>query len=282
MIKIGCSTVVFREYELDRALEAIRSIGYEYIETQGTNPWCNHVVVEKDDPVCFKEKIKGFGFKGVTALWARNAALISCGKEGEDSVKKTIEWAAAADIPVVNCGDGYKDEGMSEEDAFKILEERLLYLIEIAEKNKVILAMEPHGSFSLTLQGLKKIMKVSSSRYFGINYDCANVHRSGYVETRGDIAKWIDVSKEENEANVLREIVDRVVHFHAKDLDRNRNCLALGTGEVLVQECINILKEKNYNGVVSLETEGGTLFEDAKQLAQKSFQFMNKTINTVT
>lgn len=271
-------SVVFREYDLDRALEAIRSIGYEYIETQGTNPWCNHVKVGKDDPACFKEKIKSYGFKGVTALWSKDAALISCGERCKDSVKRTIEWAAAAGIPVVNCGDGYKDDRINEEDAFQILKERLLYLIEIAEKNKVTLAIEPHGSFSLTLQGLKRIMTVSDSQYFGINYDCANVHRSGYVETQGDAMKWIDISKEENEANTLRGIVDRVVHFHAKDLDRDRNCLALGTGEVLVRECMEILKEKHYDGVVSLETEGGMLFEEAKRLAQKSFQFMKETI----
>jgi len=34
MMKKGCGTVVFREYELDRTLAAIREAGFEYFETQ--------------------------------------------------------------------------------------------------------------------------------------------------------------------------------------------------------------------------------------------------------
>jgi sugar phosphate isomerase/epimerase len=34
MIKVGCGTVLFREYELERSLDAIRNIGFEYFETQ--------------------------------------------------------------------------------------------------------------------------------------------------------------------------------------------------------------------------------------------------------
>jgi sugar phosphate isomerase/epimerase len=277
-MKIGCSTVVFREYDLDRVLEVIKKIGYEYIETQATNPWCNHVVINRDDPVKFAEKVKSFGFKGVTALWTPDGAMIPCGDKCVDTISRSLEWAAAAGIPVVNCGDGHKPADMSEEDAFKALRERLLRLIEVAEKNKVALAIEPHGTFSLTLNGLKKVMAVSDSKYFGINYDCANIHRSGYVETKENVSKWVDITAEENEVTVLEGIINRIIHFHAKDLDKNRNCLALGTGEVLVRSCIDILKKHNYKGVVSLETEGGMPFEAIEKLAKKSYEFLKSYI----
>ena len=48
-MKKTCGTVVFREYDLDRTLDAIYAAGYRYFETQATNPWCNHVVLDKDD-----------------------------------------------------------------------------------------------------------------------------------------------------------------------------------------------------------------------------------------
>jgi len=278
MIKIGCSTVVFREYELKRVLAAIRKIGYEYIETQATNPWCNHVVIDKDDPVSFKELTKAYGFRGVTALWTSEGALISCKDKCVETITRTIEWAAAADIPVVNCGDGLKPKEMTNEYAFKLFSERLLKLVEVAKKNKVIIAIEPHGTFSLTLDGLKKILSLSDSKYFGINYDCANIHRSGYVQTQKSGYTFVNGTSNENEVIVLEGIKDRVVHFHAKDLDKDRNCTALGEGEVLVKECIDVLKKDNYNGVISLETEGGMPFEDIEVLAKKSYDFLIKNI----
>ena len=90
-MKIGCGTVVFRKFELERALDAIRKIGFEYFETQAVGPWCPHVNVEKDDPE-FLVKLKNqFGFKeitGQTPLWHLNyirlrsaKALLKSGKE---------------------------------------------------------------------------------------------------------------------------------------------------------------------------------------------------------
>lgn len=49
-MKIGCGTVLFRTFELERSLAAIREIGFEYFETQAVGPWCPHVNIEKDDP----------------------------------------------------------------------------------------------------------------------------------------------------------------------------------------------------------------------------------------
>ena len=70
MMKLGCGTVLFRNFDLERSLDAIRNIGFEYFETQAVGPWCPHVNVERDDPerlVKLKEK---FGFKAITGLWS--------------------------------------------------------------------------------------------------------------------------------------------------------------------------------------------------------------------
>ena len=182
--KIGCGSVVFREYELERVLDAIYAAGYRYFETQATNPWCMHVVVDRDDPVRFADMAKAHGFLGVTSLWTAEGALIPAADSCVDTIKRAIEWAAAANIPIVDLGDGYRPDDMSEDDAFKRLSERLLELIEAAEKYDVTLALEPHGSFSLTANGLERILSISSSKHFGINYDCANIRRAGFIETR--------------------------------------------------------------------------------------------------
>lgn len=274
-MKKGCGTVVFREYDVERTLEAIRSAGYEYFETQATNPWCNHVVLEKDDPVAFAQMAKKHGFKAITSLWTPEGALIPAGDACVPTVKRAIEWAAAAGIPVLDFGDGHKPPVMSDNDAFRRLEDRILELLETAEKNKVILALEPHGTFSLTADGLKKILSISDSPYLGINYDCANIHRAAYVETKEGVATWRSVENGMGEAEVLSAIVDRVVHFHAKDLDAEGNCVALGTGCVDVAGCIGVLKKAGYQGAVSLETEGGMPFDASLKLAKDSGAYLD-------
>jgi sugar phosphate isomerase/epimerase len=193
-------------------------------------------------------------------------------------VKKSIEWAAGAGIHTVHFGDGHLPQGMSAEDGFKRLEDRLLALLEVAEKNNVVMTLEPHGSFSLTEIGLKKIMAISPSKYLGINYDCANVFRAGYVESKNGSSHWVSTGKSANEVTILKSIIDRVVHFHAKDIDNAGNCVALGTGNVSVKECINELEKIGYEGVVSLESEGEGKFEVCDKLARDSYKFLKKHV----
>ena len=277
-MKIGCGSVVYREHDIKRTLESIRNIGFEYFETQSTNPWCNHVIIEKDDPVKFADMAKSFGFKGITALWTNEGALISAGEKCTETIKRTIKWAAAANIPVVNFGDGSKPFEMSEEEAFKIYKERLIEILETAEKYKVTMALEPHGTFTLTGDGLIKLMQVSNSEYLGINYDPANIKRKGYMETKNGVASWKSIENSESETEILKRVISRVRHFHIKDLDVNHNCMPLGKGIVDLKGCIEVLKENGYTGAVSLETEGGMGFEETENLCRESYEFMKKHI----
>ena len=273
-MKKGCGTVVFREHDLDRTLDAIYRAGYRYFETQATNPWCNHVVLGRDDPVQFAKKAKEFGFLGITSLWTPEGALIPAGDSCVPTIRRAIEWAGAAGIPVVDLGDGHKPADMSEADAFARLEERILMLLETAEKCGVMLGLEPHGTFSLTGEGLERILAISDSPYLGINYDCANIHRAGYVETKEGSAAFHTLGEGCGEVEILKKVVSRVVHFHAKDMTADGTCVALGTGEVDVDGCIRVLKEAGYTGAVSVETEGGMSFEDSEALARASFDFL--------
>lgn len=277
-MKKGCGTVVFREYDIDKTLDAIRNAGYKYFETQATNPWCNHVIIDKDDPVAFAEKAKSFGFLGITSLWTPEGALIPAGDNCVPVVKRAIEWASAAGIPVLNFGDGHKPSEMSDDDAFKRLNDRICKLLETAEKYNVILALEPHGTFSLTSSGLERILSISNSKYLGINYDCANIHRAAYVETKDGVASWRNLDNNESEADVLEKVIDRVVHFHAKDLTADGKCVSLGTGTVDVAGCIEILKNNGYTGAVSLETEGGMPFEESVLLASDSSKYLDNLL----
>lgn len=279
MMKIGCGTVVFRRFELEPSLEAIRKAGFEYFETQAIGPWCPHVDVYRDDPEMLVKLKNKYGFKGITGLWALDGSLIA-NEKCVTSGKRVIEWAAAAGIPVVHMGDGHKPEGMSDEDAFKTMSENIQPILECARKNRVKIGIEPHGTFSLTLKGLKRIMELGDSDVLGINYDAANIFRACFVDTGNRGARWQKIESHEDELEVLDKLSCRVVHMHAKDLNEQRHCVPVGKGLVKVGACIQLLKDRGYDGVVSLETEGDDGdFNSTCELAAESYKYLSGIVN---
>jgi len=168
-----------------------------------------------------------------------------------------IKWAAKAGIPIVITGEGSKAEGMSDEDAFSILKENLTELVKVAEENKVILALEPHGYFSLQLGGLPKILSLVNSPYLKVNFDTANPHRGDYVGTDRSGFRWrIKASSVGDEIATLKTVVKQVRHVHAKDVI-GKDAVTLGTGNVRFKECVKLLAENGYDGALSFQTEGG-------------------------
>lgn len=204
---------------------------------------------------------------------------IICNENSVASGIRSIEWAAAAGIPMIHAGDGHKPQGIGDEEAFKIFADRMAVLLEAAKKNGVKIAIEPHGTFSLTIAGLKKMMALGDPDVLGINYDACNIHRAGYVESGNDRSGWDGNSNAEDEVLVLKGIADRVIHCHAKDyIDSAKQCVAIGMGDVRMKECVEYLKHIGYQGAVSLETEGGDDFDDVVRLATDSYRYLNELI----
>lgn len=276
-MKLGCGTVLFRKFELERSLEAIRNVGFEYFETQAVGPWCPHVDVEKDDPENLVRLKNKFGFREITGLWSLNGNIIANDRAVESGIR-SIEWAAAAGIPVLHTGDGKKPKDMSEEDAYKVFEDKLAQILEVARKYGVTVAIEPHGTFSLTLDGLRKMMALGEPGVLGINYDACNIFRAGYVESGNNKSGYKTSGSGEDELAVLRGIADRVVHCHAKDINADKVCVPVGDGVVNVRGCVEYLKSIGYTGVVSVETEGGDDFDEVVALAAKSYAYLDALI----
>ena len=275
-MQVGCGTVTFRKRPLKEALERIARAGYEYVEPQAIPGWCPHIDLWKDDPHEFRRLVREFGFKGVSGVWSPHGAIIP-DEKSVYGISQAVRWAKEAGIPVVNAGDGRKPDGMSDSDALKQLGDRLAEILEVAEECQVYLAIEPHGTFSLTAEGLKKIMELSDSKWLGINYDTANVHRATYVETVAGAYSWTPYGKPQDEVATLKAVVDRVVHVHVKDVV-GAKCVALGNGEVNNIGCLRVLKQHGYTGALSLETEGGFDAEEGQRLIEASRTYLIKAL----
>ena len=276
MIHIGCGTVCFRNLPLDEALRRIARAGYSWVETQATAPFCPHVDPWRDDPAAFACLVADCGFHGVTGLWAPHGAILA-DPQSVVGITAALSWAQAAGIPVVHAGDGQKPADLSEADALALLGDRLAAILQVAEDCQVFLAIEPHGSFSLTPEGLEAIMGLSASPWLGINYDTANIHRATYVETAAGAYSWKPVGTSADEVATLERVIARVVHCHVKDVIGARS-VALGEGEVDVRGCLQVLARHGYQGVVSLETEGDEPPDQAEQTAERSRLFLEQAL----
>ena len=276
---IGCNTVDFRKYPLEKALEWIAKAGYEYVEMEANLSWCDHADPYRDDPIKFKAKIARFGFRGISGL-GNHRELIS-DEQGVKDIEHAIPWAKAAGIPVVLTGEGRLPEGMKEEEALKILKDRLERLVKAAEKCQVYLAMEPHGSISLKPGGLPKILSLVQSPWIGVNFDTANPHRGTYVGTTRKGFEWKLAQKPEaNEVAVLTPIAHLVRHVHIKDVV-GKEAVTLGKGEVDLKECLRILNRSGYEGVLSYETEGNHTAEEGQQMIAESRRFMLEALKEI-
>jgi sugar phosphate isomerase/epimerase len=275
-MKIACSTVNFRTLSLREAMARIRRAGYEYFEPQATGSWCPHIDVGKDDPQAFRRLVQEFGFKGATGMWTLHGAIVG-DPESIKGISQSIRWAKEAGIPVVNAGDGVKPNSMSEADALAILRDRLGKILEVAERCQVYLAIEPHGTFSLTADGLRELMGLTTSKWLGINYDTANVHRTTYAKASPGAYSYQLFGKRQDEVATLRAVVDRVVHVHLKDVVGAR-CTALGDGTVNVAGCLRVLRQHKYQGVISLETEGEYKPEEMQRLIERSRAYILRVL----
>lgn len=271
-MKIGCNTVDFRKYPLKKALEWIAEAGYEYVEIEANLSWCDHADPSRDDPIQLKEKVARFGFKGISGLGSHRELITD--EQGVKDIEHAISWAKAAGIPVVLTGEGRLPQGMTEEEALKVLRDRLQRLVSVAERNQIYLAMEPHGSISLKPGGLPKILSLVQSPWLGVNFDTANPHRGTYVGTTRQGFEWkLAEQSQANEVVVLAPVAHLVRHVHIKDVI-GKEAVALGKGEVNLKECLRILKENGYTGVLSYETEGNHTDEETWKLIAESRTFM--------
>jgi L-ribulose-5-phosphate 3-epimerase len=275
-MEIGCNTVAFRRHSLDFALERIASAGYRYVEVEANLSWCPHADPWKDDPLFFKQKIERYGFKGVSAIGSHRELITS--EQGVKDIAQALDWCHEAGIPVVLTGEGRKPAEMTVEEALHILEDRLSYLACVAEKSRVVLALEDHGSISLTPDGLPQILALASNEWIGVNFDTANIHRGDYVGTdRGGYEWKLGAVTSYSEIELLNKVADRVKHTHIKDVV-GRDAVTLGQGEIDILGCLQILKTEGYSGVLSYETEGMQSPEESQAMITASKEYLEAAL----
>ena len=148
---------------------------------------------------------------------------------------------------------------MSMEAAFDRARSSIMEVLEECAKLGVHLAMEPHGTFSTNPEGLKRLMAVSPSPYYFINYDVGNLSGGCGLPN----------------AQLLPQFLARVGWVHIKDYARKAAgrttgtggtptsprgfaspTVDIGTGDVDIAAAVKILKDAGYGAAISAEILG--------------------------
>jgi len=64
-------------------------------------------------------------------------------------------------------------------------------------------------------------------------------------------------------------------------LFRSDKCVALGQGDVDIKGCLQVLKNSNYRGPLSLETEGDFDADTGERLITESREYLLKTLKEI-
>jgi len=263
-MKIGFHTDAFNSayFSFDKCLEWAEANKVHYIECgliDGVS-WIHglgyqpHVALY-EDPVLLRRKMEKHGVRFSQV----DAAFPLSGKDGPlrgvPYVMKSIAWAAQAGSPCVDTTDGlHAPAGLKDEEALDLMRRSYEQIIEVAEAHQITVNVEPHGYFTTKPDYMARMLDFCQSKYLRMNMDTGNTFIAG-----------------QDPLEFLTRFLDRLSHVHVKDVSESlaaatrgkqtgiavSHCaLGEGVNASNIKKCLALLRDRGYNGVLSMECEG--------------------------
>jgi len=241
--------------------------GDYFVQALGYNP---HIPLHSD-PLKLKGYLDSMGLK-VSQLDA--AYPMSCPEgqhRGIGYTIRTIQFAKALGCPCVDTTDGgRKPEGYTDDEVMALMKQYYRVVLEWAERYDIIINVEPHGPYTTNPDTMEQILNFYDSPLLRMNLDTGNVFIAG-----------------QDPVAFLRRFRDKVSHCHIKDVSEElaravrggQTGIAssvVGIGEGVnadnIAGCIELLKEINWDGVLSIECEA------APGKVEQSLEWLRKQI----
>ena len=114
---------------------------------------------------------------------------------------QAVRWTHQLGCSIVNTDEGVKADFTDAETDHILARYTLTKVAREAERRHMLIGLEQHQIYSKTPAGLERLYRLVDSPAIGINFDTGNAYLAG-----ADPHKW------------LADVVDRLVHVHAKDI----------------------------------------------------------------
>jgi sugar phosphate isomerase/epimerase len=263
-MKIGVNLEFARTDKLsaEQAMEQAAQAGYQnvepYVYSDIILPINSHLVLRTDTPYHhfhtgradtaainqLREEL-GLSFSAVDA---RCSLLLP--QFGTEYLKAAFDFAARTHCPIVMSDEGPLSlDWMGLDKSFDIMCFALEQVVKYSHSYGVKYAMELHNALTAQPDYMVRLLNRFGPDEIGVNFDTGNSFLAG-----NDPVKH------------LRQIADRVIHVHIKDIPKSqlgqrgkvtgtRVGVAAGDGEVDLPGIIEVLKNVGYDGVLSVECD---------------------------
>ena len=235
-MKLGANSVLFGGHDLATAFTNIQLAGYDGIELSAIGGMSEHLVIER-----WRDCVPQIRDLAASTGLVLNA--MEQPSRDPPTMRAAMEAAAAAGIPVINCGPGGKS---GDEQSLRELIASLKEVSKMAEDHGVTVCVKAHvGAAMYNTPTTLRVLEAVDSPAFGLDMDPSHIHRAG-----------------ENPVEALAAVVTRIRHVHIRDCKgRQQNpgtpaMQANGRGDIDLLGFIRVLHEAGYTGAVNLEVIG--------------------------
>lgn len=243
--------------------------GVSWIHGLGYQP---HLALYQD-PLLLRRKMERYGVQ----FSQLDAAYPLSGKDGPlygvPYVLKSIPWAHHAGCSRIATTDGlHRPEGLSDEEALAVMKRSYEQILEVAEAYQITVNIEVHGYFTTSPKWMEHLLAFADSPYLQMNLDTGN----SFIAGQDPVA-------------FCRRFQGRVNHVHVKDVSPSLAAAVRGeqTG-IAVSQCaigegvnagnircvLEILRDRGYDGVLSMECEG-----QGGPMIERSLRWLRSTLS---
>ncbi len=257
---------------LEEAFRRARQAGYSWVEPYVFVPVeltvnshlrfagfssYHHLHTADTDREAVKEALRRHGL-AFSAFSAHTSLLLP--QLAVPQLTAVIDLAAELGAPVVMSDEGPVDpHWMPLERAFDLLCFTVEPIIRHAQARGVHFALELHNALTTRPEFLVRLLRRFSAQELGVNFDTGNSFLAG-----------------NDPAAFLREVVDRVIHVHIKDIPiahlplrgkvtGTRVGVAAGAGVVDLPAVLAVLAQQGYRGVLSVECDTWEQAEESQR-----------------
>ena len=264
MIKLSMHTDNWRCLSgcLASAVAAARKFGLEYIEfgvvdgqdfVQGLG--YSPAVSLDSNPIRLRRYLEANGLETsqIDAAYPITGPLGAT--FGVRYVQRAIQFASAIGCPCVDTTDGQsKPEGYTDKEILAITKENFRQIIEWAEDYRVTVNIETHGPYTNDPEILDGMLNFFGSPWLRLNLDTGNTFIAGG-----------------NPVDFLKRFLPKLGYMHIKDVSASmaaamrgeetgiamsESPIGQGVNAANIAECIRLLKQARWDGVLSVECLG--------------------------
>lgn len=156
-----------------------------------------------------------------------------------EHTKRTLTLAKELGAPCITTEPGGPLEGRTWGECLKLFVEELKPVVEHAEKQGVLLLVEPEPDLLIeTTEQYLEFARHFTSPYLGLNFDIGHMYCVG-----------------EEPADSIRKLAPLIRHVHLEDIaaTRKHHHLVPGEGVIDFHATLSALQEVNYDGWVTIE-----------------------------